>query len=138
MCLLTTGFINASGKESVCKVGDIGSIPGLGRSPGGGHGYPLQYSGLENSRDTVHGVAKSRTQLSDFHFTSKESKQSTLSLGVSCYCVIADISWAFLWSVISSTFFYLRCLQMSVCPRLSKPFGKLKNQQNLLLLLEQP
>ena len=41
----------------------------LGRSPGGGKGYPLQYSGLENSRDyTVHGVTKSRTQLSDFHF----------------------------------------------------------------------
>ena len=74
MCLLTIGFINASGKESVCKVGDVGSIPGLGRSPGGGHGYPLQYSGLENSRDTVHGVAKSRTQLSDFHFTSLQRK----------------------------------------------------------------
>ena len=43
-------------------------IPGLGRSPGEGKGYSLQYSGLENSIDyTVHGVAKSRTQLSDFH-----------------------------------------------------------------------
>ena len=48
---------------------DLGSIPGLGRSPGEGTGYPLQYSGLENSIDcVVHGVAKSRTQLSDFHF----------------------------------------------------------------------
>ena len=70
MCLLTIGFINASGKESVCSVGDVGLILGLGRSPGAGHGYPLQYSGLENSKDTVHGVAKSRTRLSDFHFTS--------------------------------------------------------------------
>ena len=43
-------------------------ILGLGRSPGEGNGYPLQYSGLENSMDyIVHGVAKSRTQLSDFH-----------------------------------------------------------------------
>ena len=49
-------------------MGDLGSIPGLGRSPGEGKGYPLQYSGLENSVDsTVHGVAKSRTQLSNFH-----------------------------------------------------------------------
>ena len=47
-------------------------IPGLGRSPGEGKGYPLQYSGLENSVDCiVHGVAKSRTQLSDFHFRTK-------------------------------------------------------------------
>ena len=50
-------------------MGDLGLISGLGRSPGEGKGYPLQYSGLENSMDyTVHGVAKSRTQLSDFHF----------------------------------------------------------------------
>ena len=50
-------------------MGDLGSIPGLGRSPGEGKGYPLQYSDLENSMDCiVHGVAKSRTRLSDFHF----------------------------------------------------------------------
>ena len=43
------GFPGGSvGKESACHVGDLGSIPGSGRSPGGGHGYPLQYSGLEN------------------------------------------------------------------------------------------
>ena len=39
----------SAGKESSCNVGDLGSIPGLGRSPGEGKGYPLQYSGLENS-----------------------------------------------------------------------------------------
>ena len=56
------------GKESACKAGDPGSIPGLGRSPGEGKGYPFQYSGLEKSMDrTVHGVTKSRTRLSDFH-----------------------------------------------------------------------
>ena len=50
-------------------VEDLGSIPGLGGSPGEGKGYPFQYSGLENSMDfIVHGVTKSRTRLSDFHF----------------------------------------------------------------------
>ena len=48
-------------------MGDLGLIPGFGRSPGEGKGYPLQYSGLENSMDCiVHGVTKSRTQLSNF------------------------------------------------------------------------
>ena len=53
-------------------MGDLGSIPGLGRSPGQGNSYPLQYSGLENSMDrgawqtTVHGAAKSQTQLNNF------------------------------------------------------------------------
>ena len=62
------GFPDGSaGKESACNAGDLGLIPGLRRSPGEGKGYPLQYSGLENSMDCiVHGVAKSRTQLSDF------------------------------------------------------------------------
>ena len=61
----------SAGKESACSVGNLGLIPGLGRSPGEGKGYPLQYSDLENSMDCiVHGVAKSRTWLSDFHFTS--------------------------------------------------------------------
>ena len=60
---------SSAGKESACRVGDLGSIPGLGRSPGEGKGYPLQYSGLENAMDCiVHGVAKSWTWLSDFHF----------------------------------------------------------------------
>ena len=66
----------SAGKESTCNAGDLGSIPGLGRSPGEEKGYPLQYSGLENS--IVHGVSKSRTRLSDCHglpwwFSSKES-----------------------------------------------------------------
>ena len=57
-----------NGKESACQVGDLCSIPGLGRSPGEGKGYPLQYSGLENSMDYIaHGDAKSWTELNDFH-----------------------------------------------------------------------
>ena len=60
----------SAGKETACNAGDLGSISGLGRSPGERKGYPLQSSGLENSMDCiVHGVAKSQTQLSDFHFT---------------------------------------------------------------------
>ena len=61
----------SAGKESTCNAGDLSLIPGLGRSPGEENGYPLQYSGHENSTDCiyiVHGVAKSQTQLSDFHF----------------------------------------------------------------------
>ena len=65
------GFPDSSvGKESACNAGDPGLIPGLGRSLGEKNSYPLQYSGLENSMDClVHGVAKSQTLLSDFHFT---------------------------------------------------------------------
>ena len=60
----------SAGKESTCNVGDLGLIPGSGRSSGEGNTYPLQYSGLENSMDCmVHGVTKSWTRLSDFHFT---------------------------------------------------------------------
>ena len=70
------GFAGGSeGKASACNMGDLGSIPGLGRSPGEGNDNPLQYSGLENSMDrgawwaTVHGVSKSRSQRSNFTFT---------------------------------------------------------------------
>ena len=59
---------SSAGKESTCNAGDLGLIPGSGRSPGKGIGYPLQYSGLKNSMHCiVHGVTKSRTWLSDFH-----------------------------------------------------------------------
>ena len=65
-------------KEFAHSVGDLGSVPELGRSPGEGNGYPLQYSGLEHLMDTgawqatVHGIAKSQTQLSDFHTHGKQ------------------------------------------------------------------
>ena len=64
------GFPGCSaGKESACNAGDLGSVPGLGRSPGEGKGCPLQYSGLEKFMNcVVHGVTKSQTQLSNFHF----------------------------------------------------------------------
>ena len=70
--LLTPVFLGfpggSPGKESICNMGDLGSIPVLGRPTGEGNGYPLQYSGLENSIDCkVHRVAKSRTRLRDLH-----------------------------------------------------------------------
>ena len=80
----TKGF--PCGKESVCNAGDLGSIPGLGRSPGEGKSYPLQYSGLENFMNYIaHGVAKSWTQLSGFHFGGE------LRLKVSAFWLIEQV-----------------------------------------------
>ena len=76
------GFPGGSaGKESAHNAGDLDSIPGWGKSPAEGKSYPLQDSGLENSTDCiVHGAAKSRTRLSNFHFLSiKMSAQVKLA-----------------------------------------------------------
>ena len=68
----------SAGKECACNAGDLGLIPGLGRSPGEGKGYPLQYSGLENSMDyTVLGVTE-----------SDMTEQLSLSLNYAFYMVI--------------------------------------------------
>ena len=81
------GFPGGSaGKESACNTGDPGSIPGLGRSPGDGNGYPLQYSYLENSMDrgawwaTILGVAKSWTRLNVLNVTEHFSVQFRCSI----------------------------------------------------------
>ena len=87
--MLKLGFPGGStGKESACNVGDLGSIPGLGRSPGEGKGYPFQCSGLENSTDCiVDGVAKSRIQLSDFHQTQEwKADEERIALNSTCLC----------------------------------------------------
>ena len=66
----TLPVYHSAGKEFACNEGDLGSIPGLERSPEEGNGFQLHYSGLENFVDCiVHGVIKSRTQLSNFHFS---------------------------------------------------------------------
>ena len=96
------GFPGGSaGKGYACNVGDLGLIPGLGRSPGEGKGYPLQHSGLENSTDCiVHGVAKSRTRLSNFTFMSLSVLFLTLSI------IILRLShYSFLW--LSSILWYI-------------------------------
>ena len=72
-------------KESAWNAENVGSIPGSGRSPGEGIGYPLQYSGLENSMDcTVHGVTKSQTRLRDFHFPSLHPAHKAQNICGSC------------------------------------------------------
>ena len=72
----------SAGEKSACNAGDLGSIPGLGRSPGEGNSYPLQYSGLQNSVDCiVHGVAKSWTRLSDCHLESTQMSFLSCSSG---------------------------------------------------------
>ena len=75
-CRVTPGFGDGSvGKESACKAGDPGSNPGLGRTPGGGNSYPLQYSDLENSMDCiVRGVPK---RLSNFHLLGDFTKDGS-------------------------------------------------------------
>ena len=93
------------GKESTCNAGDLGLIPGLARFPGEGKGYPLQYSGLENSMDCmVHGVAKSRTQLSDFHFHFQGHEHQT------CVLLVA------LWKLTDTEFFSSFFLSCWPCP----------------------
>ena len=72
------------GKEPACNVGDLGLIPGLGRSPGEEKSYPFQYSGLENSTNCiVHGVSKSQTRLSDLQGfpDSSVGKESACNAG---------------------------------------------------------
>ena len=72
-CHTGSGYFSgdSDGKEPACNLGDLDSMPGLGKSPGEGNGYPLQYSCLENSMDRgvwwarVHGITKSRTRLID-------------------------------------------------------------------------
>ena len=61
-------WLNWFKKKTACNARELGLIPGLGRAPGEGKGYPLQYSDLENSMNRNHGVTKNQTRLSDFHF----------------------------------------------------------------------
>ena len=84
---LWTSLVAQTGKVSVYNAGDLGSSPGLGRSPGEGNGNPLQYYCLENPMDrgawqaAVYGVAKSQSRLSDFtSLLSLQSLKSCLSV----------------------------------------------------------
>ena len=80
------------GKESTCNAGDLGLIPGLGRSSGEGKGYPLQYSGLEYPMDCiVHGVTKSQTRLSNFHSPYNQKLGQTSFLVKVCF-VFEDVT----------------------------------------------
>ena len=107
---MNVGFpCGSAGKESTCSAGDLGLIAGLGRSSGEGKGCPLQYSGLENSMDCiVHGVAKSRTGLSNFHFPSAMQ----WSCGYLCFCPgtahpAGPMSWTAPHRRVTSTSFWI-------------------------------
>ena len=103
---LVWGFVGfpcgSAGKQSACNARDLRLIPELGRCPGKGTGYPLKYSGLENSMDCiVHGVAKSRIRLSDFHF----------HLG---FILFAEFLFLSLWNTIRH---YFLCLWIRLANR---------------------
>ena len=109
---LTLGFPDSSvGKESACSAGDPGLLPGLGRSPGEGKGYPLQYAGLENSMGwIIHGVAKSWTDWATF--ISLSSLQSCQELAV-------PFSWR---SQLPSSGYTALCVQALLMPLSTCPF----------------
>ena len=129
---LPLGFPGGSEvKASACNAADLGLIPGLGRSPWEGNGTPLQYSCLENPMDggawwaTVHGVAKSRTRLSDFISLHLGDEGWNLRQGVSfkkwCFTAVMYTWWLKLikklslinWrgkSVINSQLTWVQCL----------------------------
>ena len=114
----------SSGKESACNAGDLDSIRGLGRSPGKGKGYPFQYSGLENSINCkVHGVTKSWTRLSHFHFGFhgwlREYTQNRLSRLKSQFDFCSYVTAGKTLSISACTFTHLKngenCLPHQVC-----------------------
>ena len=97
VCRLPGG---SDGKESACSAGDLGSIPGSGRYPGKGNGYPLENSRLENSMDwqaTAHGVAKSPTQSLQHIFTYLKWKWVTLSSHSSLLIQVFQEHWEIGW-----------------------------------------
>ena len=130
---VSLGFSGGSdGKKSACNAGDLGSISGLGRSPGGGHGNPLQYSCLENPHGPsslagyspwVHGVAKSQTQLSD---TAQHRVTEQIFLMLDTYtteilCFLKNYTWYNLpkygvkWHLFFSRFVFLTYASLDIC-----------------------
>ena len=111
------GFPGGSaGKESTWNVGDLGSIHGLGRSPGEGKGFPLQYSDLENSTECiVHGVTKSHTWLSNFHkFLQRSQLRVLLGIALNLYTSLASIAILMLVNLVihdhGASFYLFGCL----------------------------
>ena len=104
-CVHLSLISGSGGKESARNVGHLGSIPGLGRLPGEGKGYPLQYSSLKNSAVhalVVHGVAESQTWLSGFHFHTFTQWPIVLAH----YTLFVHLSMMALW--VSSTWVVMK------------------------------
>ena len=117
----------SAGKESACNAGDLGLIHGLGRSPGEGKGYPLQYSGLDNSMGyTICGVAKSQTRLSDFHYLfkvsiSRKSQDKDVERGLRVSQLLFCARYVIWWIIISiHHHFYTLKTQMQGTSHLSQ------------------
>ena len=109
----------SAGKESTCNVGDLGSIPGLGKSLGEGKGSPLQYPGLENSMDCIFcGVSKSRIQLNDFHFTSLHIPSYVRFKSFTHFLIVICLYYWVLWVTYFTVFYQIYGLfSLSVtCP----------------------
>ena len=116
----------SAGKESAWNVGNLGSVPGLGRSPGEGKGYRLQYSGLENSTDClVYGVTKRWTQLSDLHFHCHSKRVQNAVL----VCILSPSSHDWLCDTMDDSppgSSLHGSLQTSTPERVTMPFSRLK------------
>ena len=109
----------SAGKESTCNAGDLGLIPGLGWSSGGGKDYPLQNSGLENSMDcTVHGVTKSWTQLSDFHFHFQFVSYDLITL-----CIKVTLC---IWQLLTKVFLSLFNMKIIVVKSVLQRYSRIK------------
>ena len=107
--------------ESTCNAGDLSSIPGLGRFPGEGKGYPLQYSSLENSMDCIIlGVARSRTQLSDFHYTILYYSFLPYVCGYCCTTMAELVSTEIIWPTKLKIFTYLALYRKKVADPCSR------------------
>ena len=131
----------SAGKESTCNVGDLGSIPGLGRSPGEGKVFPLQHSGLESSMDCiVHGVAKRWTWLTDLH--RSKIKLFTVGSAVNCGQFLLTLCslyylYSFLqWTCIVKQYFLFKDLNTSLSCVSHWPLHPTKSWFNVALTRE--
>ena len=127
------------GKECACPVGDLGSNPGLGRSPGEGKGYPLQYSGLENSMDCmVYGSQRIGHNWTIFTFAWPSNINSTVpsSLAASCGQIPSFVNEMWIGAVVTTSRLYnFPCIWDSAVVRVSHSGHG--NGDNILGMLEQ-
>ena len=107
--MFASGFLGGSdGKGSACNARVLGLIPGLGRFPGGGNGYPLQYSCLESPMDrgawhaAVHGVTKSWTWLSDFHYVCFSGSIDVPFIRLRKFTSISSLPRVLIWILLNA------------------------------------
>ena len=112
----------SAGKESACNAGNLGLIPGLGRSPREGKGFPLQYSGLENSTDCiVHGVTNNRTRLSDFPLSG--NYHSVLCIYNKLFFKDSIYKWDMLFLIFWGAFILFPVMAVPIWIRINSTWG---------------